>query len=393
MADACDYLLQALRGEGLSPQEVQEAGASRASQDAFAEKVARLAAEGRLAYPRGAAYAEPFDMLFAALREEPLVWARHPRAADLPLCAATSTSATAAMRAKFWAAPGGELLSSACAYARADQISSHCNEEARLASWGSSWSSPLDEWRHAPSARRAAQRALMTALGQKAGLRAKDLREACWELSQQRPPIFREATNFRPTTAAAIYRLFAAKAVLDPCAGWGDRALAAAAVGACYVGVDPSLRLHGGYESLRRACAAHGPALLTFRPLPFENYSAELCEQDFRGLGALGPDLVLFSPPYYDWEIYSSEPGQSYQGQSWEAWQDGWLLPVAEKAWGLLRPGGFFAAYVNNVRGVSFGGFFRHMARVAGGRPTRIDCRRGSKRPLPLWVWMKPASL
>ena len=51
-----------------------------------------------------------------------------------------------------------------------------------------------------------------------------------------------------PGYANAIFEHFGAKAVLDPCAGWGGR-LAGAAAARCverYVAFDPNLRLRAG---------------------------------------------------------------------------------------------------------------------------------------------------
>ena len=52
---------------------------------------------------------------------------------------------------------------------------------------------------------------------------------------------------FRPTVAATIYSKMGATAVLDPCAGWGGRLLAAAAADIAYTGIDTNLALKPAY--------------------------------------------------------------------------------------------------------------------------------------------------
>jgi hypothetical protein len=138
-----------------------------------------------------------------------------------------------------------------------------------------------------------------------------------------------------------------------------------------------------------------GGGVPRFRRLPFEEYGPELCAEDFGPLGAPHgrPDLVFMSPPFYNWEVYGDDPGQSYQSQSFASWRDLWLFPAAEKAWALLAPGGHLAVYLSDVRGVPLVRDFLARLRPTCGEPACLNCRRGTKRSLPLWVWRKPPAL
>jgi hypothetical protein len=172
--------------------------------------------------------------------------------------AAETATRPAKPRQKRANAPGcADLVVSEAAYREVDRVTDFFTERPRLACRGSDWRSPEEEWRDAACASRAAMVAVAAALESGGGLGPAGLREGCWQLSQPtgRAPFFREATNFKVTLAAAIYRLLGARWVLDACAGWGDRAFAAAGCAAVvgYVGVDPSPLLVPGHQALQ-AC-------------------------------------------------------------------------------------------------------------------------------------------
>ena len=56
-------------------------------------------------------------------------------------------------------------------------------------------------------------------------------------------------SQFRPSSAKALYDLFEPVSVLDPCSGWGDRLAGAFASTTVlnYTGIDPNSRLIQGY--------------------------------------------------------------------------------------------------------------------------------------------------
>lgn len=144
------------------------------------------------------------------------------------------------------------------------------------------------------------------------------------------------AAQFKPAVAAAVIRYFGASSVLDPCAGWGDRLVAACACRVRYVGVDPNGGNFPGYAGIVGRYGDDG------RQEVFES-----CFEDFDG-GGERFDLAFTSPPYFDTERYAA--GTEYEGrQSWrryatvDAWVDGFLRPMVLKCKQSLRTGAVLA--------------------------------------------------
>lgn len=139
--------------------------------------------------------------------------------------------------------------------------------------------------------------------------------------------------QFNPMVASALYSYFlpAGGAVLDPCAGWGDRLAAALAnptVGT-YLGVDANSGNFPGYQSQiarygdqSRHQVIHG----AFEDLHIPHNSF---------------DLVFTSPPYVRAEIYSADPEQShYRYSDYRDWVVGFLEPLIVNSHASLRYGG-----------------------------------------------------
>lgn len=267
------------------------------------------------------------------------------------------------------------------AYADVDQITDHFTEDARMQASVRGSASPLVEWRRRKTSEKIAKTALAQACRERSPLMAYHLREACY----QHVP---ECTLFKVTLAAEICRFFGAKTVLDPFAGWGDRMIGAAGAAVDkYVGADPNPNLVAGHGQIAEFVSRVGSGTCAaVRPIPFEEYGPEELEADF---GSRGADLVFSSPPFFDYEIYSDDPRQSTRHTTLEKWLRDWFLPATDRAWGALAPGGCLVYYLSDGRGEVTKPLCKHMS--ARKRKFRgvIACRRGSKRPLPLWVWMK----
>lgn len=159
---------------------------------------------------------------------------------------------------------------------------------------------------------------------------------------------FYTASQFRPLSAKAVYDLFDAKDIYDPSAGWGDRLAGFYASDATtYIGTDPNLKMHPNYqlqidEYHKIITDAHGVCnkKATMIPLGSEVYK----------LAPESVDLVFTSPPYFDTEHYSNDPGQSYLKYSdFDKWLREFLFPTIDNAWQGLRPGGVLALNINDV--------------------------------------------
>lgn len=120
-------------------------------------------------------------------------------------------------------------------------------------------------------------------------------------------------SNYRPTAAKAIYNMFKAERILDPCSGYGGRLLGylASNHGSLYVGVDPS----------ERTCKAN-QAMADF--FSIENKEVKLIQSPFedvpyRELGRF--DLAFTSPPYFSKEVYDDNPNQSRERyKEYDSW-------------------------------------------------------------------------
>ena len=165
------------------------------------------------------------------------------------------------------------------------------------------------------------------------------------------------ATQFKPSVAKAFYDFTKSKKVLDTSSGWGDRMAGFFASKAEeYYGMDPNGDLHQTYHSM---------AMQYNQWLGAENPKSEFGDNWFQVEGKKkvkiyrSPaedlpwdeipddiDIMFSSPPYFATERYA-EGSKFENDQSWsrynsyEAWRDGFYLPVMNKVFEKLAPGGW----------------------------------------------------
>jgi hypothetical protein len=132
--------------------------------------------------------------------------------------------------------------------------------------------------------------------------------------------------------------------LFDPCAGWGGRMLGTLAAGWKYRACEPN---PDTYANLTRMIAwlqnMHPTALdVGVYQQPVETFD----------ISTIGPvDVVLTSPPYFNLEVYSDDPGQSYnQHTTYEEWRDQWFVPLVNRCLDNLKPGGISAWNVMNFK-------------------------------------------
>lgn len=137
-----------------------------------------------------------------------------------------------------------------------------------------------------------------------------------------------KSTMYRPQAMKAACTIYGARAVLDPCAGWGGRMLGAVAAGCTYTAFEPNTET---YSNLLR--------LADF--LDIRSKVTLICD-DARNIGSYGldkADLVLTSPPYFNLEVYTDEASQSITGYSrYQDWVTGFLEPVVAGCLDRLDP-------------------------------------------------------
>lgn len=203
------------------------------------------------------------------------------------------------------------------------------------------------------------------------------------DVHQLREALYRqcpEAGTFRPTLMNYFIRIFSAKRVLDLCAGWGDRMLGAAAANAeVYHGVDCNPALQTGYHHMRQ--------ILGIDPKRFVVLEADALKLDI----PTDYDLALTCPPYFTYEIYSSDDRQSIvQFKTEESWYQNFLLPLVLKMWNALKVGGHLVLVLNhtNPKQKYLQWLSRDTAHWHFSGLLVLSDRRLSN-PQPIWIWRK----
>jgi tRNA G10 N-methylase Trm11 len=145
-----------------------------------------------------------------------------------------------------------------------------------------------------------------------------------------------ECTNFRIPFATAILHYFKPKQWLDPCAGWGDRLIAACWSKIPYLGIDPNPCLIPGHARIIEKYGGGqqrvvvGKAERVLPKLPDSSY-----------------DLIFTSPPFFDKEIYTDAKGQSILGKTSEKeWWESFMRPVLKESIRILQTGGHLVLYI-----------------------------------------------
>jgi hypothetical protein len=282
-----------------------------------------------------------------------------------------------------WGFNGKEisLVVSEEAYEKVDIITDYFTEPARMRARIKGSRPPLDAWKDEQTLVRVVSKA---SDGGRKALTIRALREAVYSLAP-------ECSLFKVSLAAEIYRFFISdpprSTVFDPFAGWGDRAIAAAGAGiGKYVGTDPNPNLTSGYKSIVEFLKKEAPgSTITVRLLPIEEFGPVQFSEDMKD----GADLVFSSPPFYGYEIYCDDGKQSARFRGLNQWLHKWFFPATDRAWSFLKPGGHLAYYLTDSRGEVTTPLRKHMAALKREFMGVIACRRGKKRPLPLWVWKK----
>lgn len=206
----------------------------------------------------------------------------------------------------------------------------------------------------------------------------------------------RGCNNFRPGLLVSAINYFGARKILDFSAGWGDRLIGAIAAGVEYVGVDPNPCLHPGYDEIINTLAAD-KSKYTMIKAPFQTVD----------LGTHMFDFVFTSPPYFDLEVYTNEPGQSIiDHKNVDDWFDKFLMVSLNKSWTHLLPGGTMIIIINDIRaGPKYPSGIQYVNKMVERMSTQIDAlflgalsyaelkNNKPQSPQPMWIWtkMRPA--
>lgn len=142
---------------------------------------------------------------------------------------------------------------------------------------------------------------------------------------------------FRPAAALQIYDRFKPAHVLDPCAGWGGRALAAHIYGAHYTGYDCNLELTDAYAAMTAAFSGSTGAAAPAVSL----HIADSLRIDYSRIESY--DCVMTSPPYYNLERYPH--GGEFTTD--DDMDDRFYFPLFYALMDNLQPGGWIVLSIN----------------------------------------------
>lgn len=157
----------------------------------------------------------------------------------------------------------------------------------------------------------------------------------------------KECNLFKVSTATFVYNFFKATNILDFSSGWGDRLLAACALGAKYFGVDPNIDNHEGYNNIIKY-AGNSAHQRVYRS-GAEYLPKSVVDAWIKQNGKF--DLIFTSPPYFDYEIYSSSlQSVSSYAASTEHWLTYFLFVVLIKYIPYLEVGGTLGIYIQDIR-------------------------------------------
>ena len=152
-------------------------------------------------------------------------------------------------------------------------------------------------------------------------------------------------SNYRPAVAKAIISKYSRSKslVVDFSAGYGGRLLGALALNRQYIGIEVNKSQILGYRRMRRAIITAG------FELPESRFFCGRAERHLSKISARSADLVYSSPPFFNWERYSTSREQSYKRyNNYDRWKSEFLVPVIKQSNRILSPKGYL---VLNVTG------------------------------------------
>ena len=148
----------------------------------------------------------------------------------------------------------------------------------------------------------------------------------------------RTPSMFKPIVAKYIYQTYCpvGGTVWDPCIGYGGRMLGALASGVHYIGTDVEVETVGGNQRLADVLG--------------RTADVDLHHQAAEAFDCPPVDLVFTSPPYFDVEQYGGDANQSFRKfGGFDVWVQGFLRPLAERAFAALRHGGHLVLNVADI--------------------------------------------
>lgn len=189
---------------------------------------------------------------------------------------------------------------------------------------------------------------------------------------------------FRPLVAVEVYAKYKPSVVLDPCAGWGGRAVGAAVFeNVQYFGIDINHSLQIPYQNMCAFLNSMCNSKSTLGLIPRIRMTiADAVTYDYSQIEPKY-DMVFTSPPYYFIEKYSHN---SVYNNSKDEMDKQFYVPLFSNTFLHLLPGGCMALNVNREI------YERVCIRLFGPAHQTMNCKK-SKRQNDyremIYIWMK----
>ena len=190
---------------------------------------------------------------------------------------------------------------------------------------------------------------------------------------------------FRPLMAVEVYAKYKPSVVLDPCAGWGGRAVGAAVCGenVRYFGIDVNHSLQIPYQNMCAFLNSKCKSKSTLDLIPRIRMTiADAVTYDYSQIEPKY-DMVFTSPPYYFIEKYSHNP---FYNNSKDKMDEQFYAPLFSNTFLHLLPGGCMALNVNREI------YERVCVRLFGHAHQTMNCKK-SKRQNDyremIYIWIK----
>ncbi len=189
---------------------------------------------------------------------------------------------------------------------------------------------------------------------------------------------------FRPLMAVEVYVKYKPSVVLDPCAGWGGRAVGAAVCGNIqYFGIDVNKSLKIPYQNM---CAFLN-SKINNENIDDNTHKINLTIADATTFdySQIEPkyDMVFTSPPYYFIEKYNYNKAYN---NSKDEMDEQFYIPLFSNTYLHLLPGGYMALNVNREI------YERFCIRLFGPAHQTMSCKK-SKRQNDyremIYIWTK----
>jgi len=188
---------------------------------------------------------------------------------------------------------------------------------------------------------------------------------------------------FRPLMAVEVYAKYKPSVVLDPCAGWGGRAVGAAVCGNIqYFGIDVNHSLQIPYQNM---CAFLNSKIINEKNDNTQKINLSIADATTFDYSQIKPkyDMVFTSPPYYFIEKYNHN---KVYNNSKDEMDEQFYVPLFSNTFLHLLPGGCMALNVNREI------YERVCIRLFGPAQQTMSCKK-SKRQNDyremIYIWMK----